>query len=187
MSGESRLILEESDRIVLWRRLVDAIETYAAEVDSIPVSPELVPERIRKLLDPHDFENPLSPLQAVDFIVESLSKYQVHTPHPMYFGLFNPAPTTMGIAADALVAAFNPQLASWSHSPLAVDKKHPEGESEPYLHAIAMKVVSSGKAWISTTRVGNTKTVLRACITNYRTEERHIDTLLDLLNQARRM
>jgi glutamate/tyrosine decarboxylase-like PLP-dependent enzyme len=45
----------------------------------------------------------------------------VHTPHPRYYGLFNPAPTTMGIAADALTAAFNPQLAAWSHSPFAVE------------------------------------------------------------------
>ena len=45
----------------------------------------------------------------------------MHTPHPSYFGLFNPAPTTMGIAADTLVAAFNPQLAAWSHSPFAVE------------------------------------------------------------------
>ena len=44
---------------------------------------------------------------------------QVHTNHPRYFGLFNPAPTTLGIAADTLVAAFNPQLAAWSHAPFA--------------------------------------------------------------------
>jgi aromatic-L-amino-acid/L-tryptophan decarboxylase len=27
----------------------------------------------------------------------------------------------MGIAADALVAAFNPQLAAWSHNPIAAE------------------------------------------------------------------
>ncbi|MGH9902662.1 MAG: pyridoxal phosphate-dependent decarboxylase family protein, partial [Pyrinomonadaceae bacterium] len=52
-------------------------------------------------------------------VVAGLREHQVHTTHPRYFGLFNPAPTTMGIAADALVAAFNPQLAAWSHSPFA--------------------------------------------------------------------
>src|SRR4029079_9022625 len=44
-----------------------------------------------------------------------------HTPHPSYFGLFNPAPATMSVAADALVAAFNPQIAAWSHSPFAAE------------------------------------------------------------------
>ena len=57
----------------------------------------------------------------VDYAADALTKWQVHTPHPRYFGLFNPAPTTMGIAADTLVAAFNPQLAAWSHSPFAVE------------------------------------------------------------------
>ena len=54
-------------------------------------------------------------------MVHNLWQYQTHTPHPRYFGLFNPAPTTMGIAADTLVAAFNPQLAAWSHSPLSIE------------------------------------------------------------------
>lgn len=45
----------------------------------------------------------------------------MHTSHSGYFGLFNPAPTHMSIVADTLVAAFNPQLAAWSHSPLAVE------------------------------------------------------------------
>ena len=55
------------------------------------------------------------------WIAGGLRDLQVHTPHARYFGLFNPAPTTMGIAADTLVAAFNPQLAAWSHSPLAAE------------------------------------------------------------------
>src|SRR6185436_757943 len=42
------------------------------------------------------------------------------------------------------------------------------------LSAIAASVVESGEAWISTTRVGAGRTVLRACITNYRTESRDI-------------
>ncbi len=78
-------------------------------------------EEIRTALAPFDFERPVPALEALGFAVEGLWKWQVHTPHPRYFGLFNPAPTTMGIAADALVAAFNPQLAAWSHSPLAAE------------------------------------------------------------------
>jgi aromatic-L-amino-acid decarboxylase len=44
----------------------------------------------------------------------------VHTTHPRYFGLFNPTPAFAGVLADALVAAFNPQLAVTSHAPAAV-------------------------------------------------------------------
>jgi glutamate/tyrosine decarboxylase-like PLP-dependent enzyme len=61
----------------------------------------------------------MAPEEVVAHVTRGLEVDQVHTSHPGYFGLFNPAPTTMGVAADTLVAAFNPQLASWSHSPFA--------------------------------------------------------------------
>jgi glutamate/tyrosine decarboxylase-like PLP-dependent enzyme len=51
-------------------------------------------------------------------------------------------------------------------------------------HSIAMQIVSSGEAWISTTIVRG-KTVLRACITNYRTEPSDITALLESLDRAR--
>lgn len=114
-------MLEDQTRAEVWRRVIEAIETYAAKLPSSRVTPELNPEKIRSLLRPFDFSNPIDPLEATNFIIEALSKYQTHTPHPRYYGLFNPAPTTMGIAADALVAAFNPQLAAWSHSPVAIE------------------------------------------------------------------
>ena len=115
------LRLESEARAELWRRLVAAIENYADKLDASRVTPELDPGKVRALLKRFDFNSQVDPIEALDFVVESLWKYQVHTPHPRYYGLFNPAPTTMGIAADALVAAFNPQLAAWSHSPFAIE------------------------------------------------------------------
>ncbi len=115
------LTLDRETRDALWRRLVEAIEGYTVAVGEARVAPGLHPEEIRAALAPFDFERPVPALEALGFAVEGLWKWQVHTPHPRYFGLFNPAPATMGIAADALVAAFNPQLAAWSHSPLAAE------------------------------------------------------------------
>lgn len=116
------LTLDAGTRGELWRRLGEAIEEYAADVGKARVAPEAIePETLRKLLEPFDFSRPLDAFAALDFAVEGLWSYQVHTPHPRYFGMFNPAPSTMGITADALVAAFNPQLATWGHSPLAVE------------------------------------------------------------------
>jgi hypothetical protein len=66
-----------------------------------------------------------------------------------------------------------------------VDQRHPEGRSEAYLHKIAMQVVASGKAWISTTRLAGSVPVLRACITNYRTEASDIEALIAALEGAR--
>jgi glutamate/tyrosine decarboxylase-like PLP-dependent enzyme len=50
-------------------------------------------------------------------------------------------------------------------------------------HGIAMQIVSSGEAWISTT-VMRGRTVLRACITNYRTESSDILALLQSLKRT---
>jgi glutamate/tyrosine decarboxylase-like PLP-dependent enzyme len=114
-------MLDAGTRAELWRKLTEAIETYAAKLESSRVTPPLDPAKLRASLARFDFSLPIDPVEALDFLVEGLWKFQTHTPHPRYYGLFNPAPTTMGIAGDALVAAFNPQLAAWSHSPLAIE------------------------------------------------------------------
>jgi glutamate/tyrosine decarboxylase-like PLP-dependent enzyme len=105
----------------VWAQLAEALEKYTEEVASRRVTPELAVERMRESLTRFDFAAPVAPEDAIEFVIQGLSEFQTHTPHPRYFGLFNPAPTTMGIAADMLVAGFNPQLAAWSHSPLAVE------------------------------------------------------------------
>jgi glutamate/tyrosine decarboxylase-like PLP-dependent enzyme len=115
------LLLDEQERLTLWKTVVDIIETYARQVSEHRVTPDLDPERIRGLLKRFDFKQPIDPQEAVRFAADSLWEHQVHTPHPRYYGLFNPAPTTMGIAADTLVAAFNPQMAAWSHNPFAAE------------------------------------------------------------------
>lgn len=115
------LMLEAEARRALWRRLEEAIERYAAEVGTAPVAPAADPEEIRERLARFDFAAPSDPLEALDFATDGLWRGEVHAAHPRYFGLFNPAPTTAGIAADALVAAFNPQLAAWSHAPFPVE------------------------------------------------------------------
>jgi len=117
----SPLMLDAQTRAELWRKLVEAIEAYATKLESSRVTPPLDPATLRASLSRFDFSAPVDACEALDFLVEGLWKFQTHTPHPRYYGLFNPAPTTMGIAGDALAAAFNPQLAAWSHSPLAIE------------------------------------------------------------------
>lgn len=114
-------MLDEEGRRRLWAHVFEVIEDYAAHVHEARVAPALDLEKIRALVTPFDFERPLDPLEAVDKVVEGLWHYQVHTPHPRYFGLFNPAPTTASIAGDAIAAAFNPQMAAWSHNPYAAE------------------------------------------------------------------
>ena len=117
----SALLLPAAVRRRLWQKVADAVEKYTEEVARGRVTPELAVDRLRESLSRFTFSAPVPPEEAIDFVTSGLTEYQTHTPHPRYFGLFNPAPATMGIVADTLVASFNPQLAAWSHSPLAVE------------------------------------------------------------------
>lgn len=56
---------------------------------------------------------------VLDHICAGLTDYAVHTPHPSYFGLFNPRSNFASILGDLITATFNPQLAAWSHAPFA--------------------------------------------------------------------
>jgi glutamate/tyrosine decarboxylase-like PLP-dependent enzyme len=115
------LNLHAEDRQELWKALSQIIESHYREGDKLPVSPELNPLAIREFLASLPFDKPLGSQLALRKVKEGLEKWQVHLGHPMYYGLFNPRPSAMGIAADALVAAYNPQMAAWSHSPFAVE------------------------------------------------------------------
>jgi glutamate/tyrosine decarboxylase-like PLP-dependent enzyme len=115
------LALDAETRRSLWETLIKTIESYLTTVEELPVSPVLDVDRLRGFAESFTFARPMDPDEAFRILAAELMHSQVHTPHPKYFGLFNPAPTTMSIAADALVATVNPQLAAWSHSPLAAE------------------------------------------------------------------
>ncbi len=115
------LTLDRAQRLELWEHLVRRIEAYTEAVDELPVSRSLDAEELRRRIGAHDFAAAVPATDAVDFVADLLQETQVHTPHRAYYGLFNPNPTTMGIAGDALTAVFNPQLAAWSHNPAACE------------------------------------------------------------------
>jgi len=115
------LMLHRSDRHEFWEHVISTIESYSDRVSTLPIRAEIDPAEVRRALELIDFESPLNPVDAVALVATVSCKYQTHTGNPRYFGLFDPAPTTMGIAAEALAAAFNPQLAVWSQSPAAIE------------------------------------------------------------------
>jgi glutamate/tyrosine decarboxylase-like PLP-dependent enzyme len=115
------LLFEKPTREGLWRRLAGIAEDYVENVGSHRVSPRLDPQALRTILRDFDFQARRDPEAVLDFVAGALWEHQTHTPHPSYFGLFNPAPAMMSILGDSLAAVFNPQLAAWSHSPFAAE------------------------------------------------------------------
>lgn len=120
-SSRSVLEFDATTRGRLLDQLGTLIETHRDTVSHLPVAPNADSGAIRRYLERYDFAQPIDPADALTDAANMLAKWTVHTTHPAYFGLFNPTPAFMGVLADALVAAFNPQLAAWSHAPASVE------------------------------------------------------------------
>jgi aromatic-L-amino-acid/L-tryptophan decarboxylase len=120
-SHDAHALLPDPDaRRTAQERLGELIERHWEEVGGLPVAPDATYEEVANRLAQFDFREPLPPERAIEVCRELLRDGIVHTSHPRYFGLFNPTPTFAGVCADAMVAAFNPQLAVASHAPAAV-------------------------------------------------------------------
>jgi len=111
--------LTAENRQKLWNQLFAKLEKYYSNTSSLAVSPDLNIENIQHFISKFPIGDAIEPNLAMDFVIEGLGKFAVHTPHPMYYGLYNPRTTFPSILGDAIGAAFNPQLAAWSHAPFA--------------------------------------------------------------------
>ncbi len=108
------------ERLEAWDFLTRQLEIYYADTASIPVSPRLNQEEIKNYVR-HSFAVPAVYKDAIEHVVNGMRQFTVHTPHPNYFGLFNPRANFAGILADTITAVFNPQMAAWSHAPFAAE------------------------------------------------------------------
>jgi len=101
--------------------LTTALHHAHERVAGGPVTPTLdVGAFKRELLD-FDFDVPRSLDDLLWWTIERMEQGLVHVTHPRYFGLFNPLPTFPAQCADRICATFNPQLATWTTSPAAVE------------------------------------------------------------------
>lgn len=101
-----------------WDALERAVDKYRASIEDLPAIRPFNASEIRShLAAAYPFDRPLPGDEVISDVAVILERWSVHTPNPAYFGLFNPDTLPITIAADALVAAFNPQLATWSHAP----------------------------------------------------------------------
>ncbi|HEY2592234.1 MAG TPA: aminotransferase class V-fold PLP-dependent enzyme, partial [Steroidobacteraceae bacterium] len=85
------------------------------------VVPSLDFSVFRRELAAFDFAEPLPLDGLLRWCIAQLERGVVHLNHPRYFGLFNPAPNFPAECADRIAGSFNPQLATWTTSPVAVE------------------------------------------------------------------
>jgi aromatic-L-amino-acid decarboxylase len=101
--------------------LNEALENCQLRISDGPVSPTLDLTAFRRELAGFDFQNPSALDDVLRWVIASLERGLVQITHPRYFGLFNPAPAFPAQCADRVAAVFNPQLATWTTSPVAVE------------------------------------------------------------------
>lgn len=92
-----------------------------ARVAAGSVTPTLDLAAFRRELAGFDFHEPRPLGELLSWTIAQMERGLVHVTHPRYFGLFNPAPTFPAQCADRIAAVFNPQLATSTTSPAAVE------------------------------------------------------------------
>src|SRR5207248_676174 len=85
------------------------------------VIPTIDMTALRSQLAAFDFRTPLGLDELLPWTIAQLEHGVVHMTNPRYFGLFNPAPSFPALCGDRLTGAFNPQLATATTSPAAVE------------------------------------------------------------------
>lgn len=106
-------------------RIDDSLTRELARADARvaggSVTPTLDLDAFRSELAGFDFSSPRPLEEMLTWTIERIERGVVHVTHPRYFGLFNPAPTFPAQCADRIAAVFNPQLATSTTSPVAVE------------------------------------------------------------------
>ena len=105
-----------------WDRwLTEALDEAGARIATGPVAPTLDLDAFRRQLSGFDFAAPMALGEVLGWTIAQLETGVTQLTNPRYFGLFNPAPTFPAQCADRIAAAFNPQLATATTSPAAVE------------------------------------------------------------------
>lgn len=110
--------LDSETRRRLGYKLIDHIDAFYA---SLPDRKVQLPAQQRTFgtLDDALPEHGDDAARVLDDLCRDMIDKGFHVPSPNYFGLMNPTPAYMGVLAEALVAALNPQLATLARSQLA--------------------------------------------------------------------
>jgi glutamate/tyrosine decarboxylase-like PLP-dependent enzyme len=115
--------LDSATRRRLGYRLIDQIDNFFASLPQRPVQLPAAERSFAALNNPLP-EDGKDAGETLDRIFREMVDKGFHVPSANYFGLMNPTPTYIGVLAEALVAALNPQLATVKRSQLASKIEH---------------------------------------------------------------
>ncbi|MEO0339053.1 MAG: pyridoxal-dependent decarboxylase [Bacteroidota bacterium] len=113
------LNFDDVSRTHIVRNVFALLEDYYANPERRQVAKDWDMREIKQYAQQIEFSQSNPSDAVLRHVIEGLDQYAVHTPHPNYFGLFNPRSNFASILADLITAVYNPQLAAWSHAPFA--------------------------------------------------------------------
>lgn len=115
--------MDSATRRRLGYHLIDQIDNFFASLPDRPVQLPADQRTFAALNNPLP-ENAEDVDKVLDEVFREIVDKGFHVPSANYFGLMNPTPTYVGVMAEALVAALNPQLATVKRSQLASKIEH---------------------------------------------------------------
>ena len=118
-----RFDLDSPTRRRLGYHLIDQIDSFFASLPDRPVQLPAEQRTFTALNDPLP-ESGEDADKVLGEVFHEMVDKGFHVPSGNYFGLMNPTPTYVGVMAEALVAALNPQLATVKRSQLASKIEH---------------------------------------------------------------
>jgi len=103
-------------------RLVDAIAEHLQGIRRRPVNCDISPSRLRELLPAGPVpELGEDPGKLLDETFELLVEHSLFNGHPRFFGYITASPAPIGVLADLIAAAVNPNLGGWQLAPVATE------------------------------------------------------------------
>ena len=103
--------------------LVDQVAAFLASVPGRPVTPAETPAAVRALLG-GDAPLPEEGADAGELLRETaglLFDHSLLNGHPRFFGYITSSPAPLGMLADLLAAAVNPNVGAWRLGPMATE------------------------------------------------------------------
>jgi aromatic-L-amino-acid/L-tryptophan decarboxylase len=120
---ETPLKLSSEEFRTLGYRLVDRIARHFETIADRSVTPGESPGVVRRVLG---IENRLpihgmEPQAVLDEITDMLLLHSLFNAHPRFWGYITAGPAPIGVLADLLASAVNPNVGAWKLAPLATE------------------------------------------------------------------
>ena len=118
---ETPIQLQREDFRAVGHELIDTIADLWAHLGERPVARTQEPADIKRLL-PHAL--PETPTDAGELLRETariLIDRSTFTSHPQFYGYINGSVAPIGVLADLLAGAINPNVGGWTLSPVATE------------------------------------------------------------------